>query len=278
MRSPPRPGRPSPRPANPPSWRRSAIGSIALFRLDAADGAAAQQIAHWLHELLAQGQVESLEFLGDRPGRVPWNLLLERSEWDAGVGWDAFWGTGTTWRPGGAPTRCAAARRWWSRRHCWRRMRRSSATWPAPRSRLEAWQGERLIVDVADQLANQLHRRTPDVLIVAARIEGDALRLGADRVTPAQLQTWIAEADEGNPNPIIFLAAARSSDRAVNWESWLTAASASLDGLVTTIVPLAEEDAITAALAAAERFVQNRRPLGAAAADVRAASGPSARR
>jgi WD40 repeat protein len=240
----------------------------ALFRLDAADGSDAQAIGRWLLDLNAKGQLESLEFVGDRPGRVPWNVLHDGAP--AG-GAQGFWGTRFNLAAGRrtnplrftaplvTPTALLAAD-----------AALLDALSAPERAQLEGWRDERLIMATADEFAGQLRQRTPDVLVLLARVEDGALRLGGQRVTPAQLRAWIGEARDGNPNPPIFVGGAGSPDQAASWECWLAAAAADLDGLVTNIVPLTPAAATGLAVAAAERFVQNRRPIAAALADVRA--------
>ncbi len=223
----------------------------ALFRLDAPDGADAQAIARWLGELHGQSQVESVEFLGDIPGRVPWNLLHSSG---TAASWDSFWG---------AQFNLAAGRRTNPLRITPPFVKPAALLAAdavlldqvsgADRARLDTWADERLIVGAADQLAGQLRQRTPDVLVLLARVADGALRIGDQRVTPDQIRAWIGEARDGNPNPLIFLGAAGGPEQAPAWASWLTAATAELDGLVTNIVPLAPAAAIAAAVAPAER-------------------------
>jgi WD40 repeat protein len=240
-----------------------------LFRLDVVDGQDAQEIARWLQ---GQGQAETLEFLGDSAGRVPWNLLVDTAP--TGGAAPGYWGERFN---------LAAGRRTNPLRFAPALIKPATllaldagllAELPAgERSRLESWPGDRLILDSPDQLASHLRHGTPDVLVLLGRVADDSLRVGSQRFTPARLRAWIGEAREGNPNPLIFLGAAGTAEQAPTWESWLAGVTAHLDGVVTNIVPLSATAAVTVTVAAAERFLQGRRPLGAALADVRSAQG-----
>ncbi len=245
----------------------------AVFRVDAADGQAAQEIGRWLAGL--QAQIESLEFLTDAPGRIPFNLLLDAAPAAGGVArWEQFWGCRFNLAAGRRtnPLRFAAPLAAPSALLMADARLLDEATADV-RQRLESWTGERLIVDTAEQVAGQLRGRTPDVLVLLARVEGSALRLGGQPVAPADLRGWIGEAREGNPNPVVILGAIGGAGQGTAWEDWLAVATAELDGLVTNVVPLDAAGASAAVLAAAERFLQGRRPLGAALADARAALG-----
>jgi hypothetical protein len=161
----------------------------ALFRLDAPEGSDAQAINRWLIDLNANGQLESLEFAGDVPGRVPWNALHDGG---AATGWESFWGARCNLAAGRrtnplrsvpalvTPTALLAAD-----------AALLDAISGAERAQLERWRDERLVIGAADQLGSQLRQRTPDVLVLLARVEEGALRLGGQRVTPAQLREWI---------------------------------------------------------------------------------------
>lgn len=252
----------------------------AVFRLDAPDGGAAQNIARWLSEQQTQGRVDSLEFLSDTPGRIPWALLLDAAPQPGKeILWESFWGSRIN---------LAAGRRTNSLRFAGPFVQPTTLLAmeaglldqlsPEGRARLEAWGDERLVIDGADGLANQLRYRGPDLLVLLAPVDGGMLRLGTQRIAPAQLQQWIGEAREGNPNPVIFLGAAGTPEQASAWPAWLAAATGALDGLVTNEVPLAAEVLAQAALAFGERFVKGRQPLAAALADTRrelGASGPA---
>jgi WD40 repeat protein len=249
----------------------------ALFRLDAPDGQAAQDIGRWLLELHAKSEVESLEFVGDAPGRVPWNLLRDAAPADGTAGgWDAFWGCRFNLATGRRtnPLRLAAPLVQPASLLVVDAALLDQAT-AQDRARLESWADHRLIVNGADDLAAELRRRTPDVLLIVARVEDAALRIGTQLVTPEAVQGWIAEAREGNPDPVVFLGAVGDAEQAPDWERWLHAATAHLDGLVTNEVPLGIAEASAAVLAAAERFLHGRRPLGAALADARDSLGPA---
>src|SRR5262249_21963851 len=76
-----------------------------------------------------------------------------------------------------------------------------------------------------------------------------------------------------NPSPVIFLAATGVPEQTGAWPDWLSAATESLDGLVTNDVPLAANDAVTVLLAAGQRFIANHMPLGQVLADVRCSQG-----
>jgi WD40 repeat protein len=245
----------------------------ALFRLDAADGNDAQEIGRWLDGLRGQNQVESLEFLSDAPGRVPWNVLLDATP-QAAVPQESFWGCRYNLAAGRRtnPLRCAAP------------LVQPTALLATDaalldqlsaegRARLESWVGERLIIDEADALASQLRHRAPDVLVLLARVDDGALRIGSQRVTPAQLQKWIGDAREGNPSPVIFLGGVGTAEQLAAWPDWLAAASQTLDALVTNEVPLGPDEAAKTALAFAQRFLESRQPVAAAAAEARRSFG-----
>jgi WD40 repeat protein len=247
----------------------------AIFRAGVQGGQDAQEIARWLQEQLAQGRVDSIEFLGPAAGQIPWNLLLESPPAaGAGVSWESFWGSRLN---------IAAGRR--------TNPLRSEAPLVTPsvllaadagflaelsaeaRGRIEGWSGDRLVVEAADDLANHLRRETPDILVLLCRIETAAMRLGSQRVTPAQLRHWIGEAREGNPDPVVFIGGAGTTEQTPAWVCWLAAATAALDGLVTNEVPVGVDAATQAALAFTERFAGAHRPLAAALADIRRSLG-----
>ena len=179
----------------------------AIFRLDAGDGHGAPEIARWLLDLHAKGQVETLEFLGDAPTSIPWNVLYDAQP-SGDAPWESFWGGRFNLAAGKRtnPLRLTPP------------MVKPTAVLavdaaiveqvsPPLRSRLDAWGDNRLVIDQAEQLGSRLRSGTPDVLVLLAPVDDGALRIGGQRIMPAQLREWIGAAREGNPNPVIFIGA-----------------------------------------------------------------------
>jgi WD40 repeat protein len=245
----------------------------AAFRLDSPEGAAAQEIGHWLGEQLGHGRVEAIEFLTDSPGHIPWNVLRDTAPQAGGEDfWGLRFGLGAGRRTN--PLRFAPS------------LVNPAVLLAADVGVLDALPGElrgqfdqggedRLILDSPEPLASHLRRRTPDLLLLLARVDGDGLRIGSQRVTPAELREWIGESREGNPDPVVFVAGIGTPEQTAAWPGWLAAASAGLDGLVTNEVPLPPPEAARALSAFAERLTTGRGTLGAALTEARRGLAPA---
>lgn len=231
-----------------------------VIRADAVDRGPAAEVETWLRGRIDAGRVESLEFLSDEPGRIPWNLLCEQP---------ASAGRTTTW---GERFALTAGRRVNPLRQA--PFIEEPATLvaldpvladalsPTERDLLRSWQDAGNCVVSTEGLAARLREQTPDVLLVVARASAGAFHFGPQRVTPAELANRIAEHQAGSADPIVVIVGVGASEDVADWPALLGAVAGSLNGAVVNEVPLPGRDAMALGLDLVRRFTEDRLPLG----------------
>jgi WD40 repeat protein len=228
-----------------------------LFRLEADDGGSASAVHAWLAPLANGNQLDKLEFLCDKPGLIPWNVLNE----DGSPG--QFWGARFNLGVG-------------------RRVNtlRQSPILTAPMAVMAA------DIDLIDQLSDtqrpllnplrdagrlwhtgasledELKKRIPDILLLLVRFDQGRLRLGADAFTVSDLQAWMDEAKEGNPDPIVILMGCGDPREQTAWQDILSTATASFSGVIANEALLPPGHAFSVGHALAERLMEGKGSVG----------------
>lgn len=232
-----------------------------VVRADADDRGSAAAVEAWLRGLIDAGQIASLEFLTDEPGRIPWNLLCEQPA--GGEGRPATWGqrfaltTGRRVNPLRQtpfieePTTLVALD-----------PDVADALSQAEREMLQPWQDAGDCVVSPEGLAARLRQNTPDVLLIVARATAGALHFGPQCIAPAELAGLIAERRDGSADPLTFIVGVGAPDDTAGWQTLLSAAAGSLSGAVVNEVPLPGREAVSQGLGLVRRFVEDRQPLG----------------
>jgi WD40 repeat protein len=239
----------------------------AIFRHSASDPRA-QQIQTWLEGLRDRNDVASFDVLGDVPGRIPWNAVYDRAPDEKAL-------------RSGDP---AALRSIWGFQYVLAAGKRVNPlrvrcildsptillladagltdTLPAAQKNLLGdWAAahELTVLNSITDLRKKLLDEAPDILYVFATVDRGSLRLGDERITALQVRDLLAEAKEGNPDPIVFL---QVSGDVANWETWecfLGSAVNTLTGVVTFEVPVAPALANALGVEALSRFVKSER-------------------
>ena len=144
-----------------------------------------------------------------------------------------------------------------------------------PPAQQEAWKevaGTERCAGSADQLRSALAAHSPDLLCWVGGLENGSLVLGEERIAPAELRRMIDEAKEGNPEPLVFLQVAESS-QALSWPDFLGQASSTLPGLVTWEAPQAAMSAEASGRELLARLLVGGRPVGEVLRDLRGQQG-----
>ncbi len=233
----------------------------AVFRLDAGESGAAASVHPWLSDLARDSKIEEIEFLSDVPSLIPWNVLIDDAS--AGDPWPRFWGARFPLGAGRrvnilrqnlvqvSPTQMMAAD-----------LDLAEQLGDAQKPLLNPLREAGKLVHLCSSLIDELKNGAPDILLLLVRFEQGRLRLGADSFSIADLQAWLEAASDGNPDPIVILMG--SGERAAQpaWQTLLSAASATFNGLVAneTLLPASQAFAVGQALA--QRFVEGSHNLG----------------
>lgn len=233
-----------------------------VFRLDAGDPGSAAIVQRWLSDQAVAGKVETLEFLSDVPGLIPWNVLIEHVPGEGDV-WPLFFGARFRVAAGRRvniltqnpvqvkPTQVMAAD-----------LDLVDRLGETQRPLLNPLREAAKLVHGIGSLADELKLQAPDVLSLLVRFEKGQLRLGADVFTLADLQTWLDESREGNPDPIILLMGCGDATEQPAWQALLNAASTTFSGVVANEALLPAAKAFAVGQAIAQRFIDGPRPLG----------------
>jgi WD40 repeat protein len=224
-----------------------------LFRLDAADAGSAAGVHAWLAPLASGNQIDKLELLSDSPGLIPWNVLNE----DGNA--QQFWGARFSL---GAGRRVNALRQ------------NPILTNPMPvmaadvdlidpqRPLLNPLRDAGRLWHTTASLEDELKKRIPDILLLLVRFDQGQLRLGVDSFTIGDLQAWLDEAKEGNPDPIVILMGCGDPREQTAWQGLLAAATATFSGLIANETPLPPAQAFGVGYAVAQRLMEGKNDLG----------------
>jgi WD40 repeat protein len=227
-----------------------------LFRLNAGDPGPAAVVHAWLAPLASGNQIDRLEFLSDSPGLVPWNTL---NEGNAPPFWGARFSLGAARRVNALRQNPILAnplpvmagdvdlidRISDTQRPLLNPLREAGRLWHNPAS-----------------LAEELKKRIPDILLLLVRFDQGQLRLGADAFTIGDLQAWLDEAKEGNPDPIVVLMGCGDPRELPAWQALLTAATATFSGLIANETLLPPAQAFGVGYAVAQRLMEGKGTLG----------------
>ena len=223
-----------------------------IFRARESDSLEARRIHQWLHDLHEQKSIDSLEIVSDIPGRIPWNVVCEQAPEET-PNLDAFWGvrypltTGRRVNPLRLDPIFAEqdvllvldpllpAQQQEDPSSRWNRWRPLAVLDPLlPAQQQEAWKKSVLTAQFAcsaAQLREALTKRCPDLICWVGDFQNGSLVLGEERITLAELRRLIDEAKEGNPEPLVFLHVADSSEVA-SWTDFLGQAALTFPGLM----------------------------------------------
>jgi WD40 repeat protein len=225
----------------------------AVFRQDSSDYGSAEAVRTWLAKAIATDTVEKLEFLSDSPGLIPFNLLLD--EISAGKEKPRFWGTRFNL---GAGRRINALRQNPTQinptQFCAADLDLTAAD-PLLRD-------ASALVHTTAALVDGLAKGAPDVFLLMVRFANGRLRLGADSFTVADLHAWLAAPQDGNPDPLVIVAASGESADQVVWQKTLADASAAFSGLVANETLLPGTKAFEVGRAIAQRFAEGKQNIG----------------
>ncbi len=226
----------------------------AVFRLDQGDAAAAHAVETWLRHRVQSNGVEGIEFLSDAPGRIPFSLLTEESGRDANAQhWGARFRLGEGRRVNALranpsflnPTVCYVV----------------DAELNEPQAWAEQCMAGKVLGDVS-ALGSELARHVPDVLLLVARVTSGQLHLGAESFSIGDLLTWLDEAKEGTPDPLVILMGVGEPTEQSAWLSLLDDASASFSGLVANESLLPAAQLLPLGHQIAEQFCAGQKDLG----------------
>lgn len=228
----------------------------AVFRRGGIDSSSAQAVEAWLRPLAQTGAIESLEFLSDTPGRIPWPVLAE--EPTSGC-WGARFPVGASRRVNvlrGTPVQNNPTLRCFIDAEL------------LPELTAEQQEAINRLLET-DQLCHTLpvfrediQKRSPDVLLVLARAEKGRLRVGTETLSISDLRAAVSDAQEGNPEPVILLMGAGEAADAADWRAVVEAASAAFGGLIANEIPLSAPAALAVGLPLAQRFAAGEKNLG----------------
>ncbi len=234
----------------------------ALFRLDSADASSASAVQTWLAKLVRENAVEQLQFLSDRPGLIPWNLLCDDVP-STGDLWSRFWGVRFNL---GAGRRVKAL---WanptltlSTRLCAADLRLMGQLDPAQHEQAISMREGNQLIHTITSLEDELKNRGPDVLLLLLPWAEGQLWLGSDALDLGELRGWLDEAKEGNPEPIVILMAAGAAEGQASWLRMLEEASARFGGLIANESLLPAPQAFKVGSALAQRLAEGKNNLG----------------
>lgn len=222
---------------HPDAGELAAVGAE-LFRLlfsSEGESSSAPGVLRWWRELAGSGRIETLEIPGNRPGRIPWNLVNEEGKPDG------FWGLRFAL---GVGRRVDPLR---------------TFPWLEGNKPILAWAGREIAG--TDQQADSLRRRAqalgvsltdseealleelggglaPDVLALLGRLTGGKLLLGGRPLSFRRLAQQLAENDVGPALPLTLVLAVGAADQADAWTHQLHSLAAALAGAAVCEVPL----------------------------------------
>ena len=231
-----------------------------LYRALFPDRAAIVQ--RWLTDQATPGKIDTLEFPSDAPGLIPWNILIEQVP-DRGDVWPQFFGSRFRMAAGRRvnilaqnpvqvqPVQVMAAD-----------LDLIDQLTEAQRPLLNPQREANSLVHGVSTLADGLKAQAPDVLSLLVRFAKGQLWLGNDGFTLTDLQAWLDEPREGNPDPILLLMACGDPAEQVAWQAFLGSATAHFSGVVAneTLMPAAKVFGVGQAIA--QRFVEGPKTLG----------------
>ena len=232
--------------------------------------ASAAAIQTWLRDLARANRIEKLEILSDTPGLVPWNIVCE----DAAAG---FWGTrfnlGVGRRVNALRLNLAIVNPMPFAAADLELIEQLTAT---QKALLNPLRDAGKLAHSLEALTDELRRQSPDVLMLLARFEDGRLRLGADVLDLAEVQTAIEEARDGNPDPIVILMGCGTAGQQTAWQTLIAKATATFAGLVANDAILSAASAFEVGQAIAQRFVQGPASLGEVLRSLRQEGAPAA--
>ncbi|MCI0684480.1 MAG: hypothetical protein L0Y71_20400 [Gemmataceae bacterium] len=262
-----------------------------LFQLDGPPSPAAGAVHDWWQELRRRDAVQSFEIASDVPGRVPWNAVydqpVEAGAFGAGPGspaWQRFWGfqfalgVGRRVNPLRAfpyldqPALLVALDTVLETRLAGEQ-----------RQQLEQLVAERggELVRSLDELLQRLRQSAPDVLAVISRIDRGDIVLGDRAGSLRELRQALADAEAGNPQPVVLLLGSPKDFRSPedfgtltgSWECFLASATSELSSVVAPEVPGPAASNVAAGLAWLAKFLSAEADAGAALQQARQAGG-----
>lgn len=211
----------------------------ALFRSDAIERGSAAAVEAWVKNQDQADAIERIEFVSDQPGLIPWNVVSSPGASD-GDAWKRCWGCRFSM---GVGRRVNALRQ------------NSSIVLgsqlfiadldlveelpPSEKQLVTPFRDSNRLVHTVTSVEEELRKGGPDLLLVFANFENGRLRLGSETFTLADLQTWLDDSDEGNPDPFVVLMATGPAEAQGEWQAFLSNASATFNGLIAneTLVP-----------------------------------------
>ena len=240
-----------------------------LFSLDQTQPAAGA-VHGWWQELLAKNAPATLEIVSDRPGCVPWNLVYDQAPDEgalrAGPGspaWQHFWGFRFA---------LGVGRRVHPHRvfPYFEKPALLVALDPilagqlpgALRAQLDELGGD--FVDSLDALTDRLRQQAPDVLAIVSRIERGQIVLGDRSGSVRELRQALADAEAGNPQPLVLLLGSGAPEDAAGWECFLGSATSELSSVLAPEVPCTSAVNVRAGVAWLKSFLSAGADAGAA--------------
>jgi len=226
-----------------------------VFRMDADDQGSAPAVQAWLTGLINSGSVEKIEFLSDRPGLIPWNVLVD----DPASG---LWGRRFS---------LAAGRRVNTLRQNPAEENPMQLFAADPqlveqlgedqRALFKALADDRPVASASD-LEARISDLAPDILLVLVRLENGQMWLGRDTFSVADLERWMGAPKDGNPDPLILLLGCGDLSERAAWHALLAEATAAFSGVIAAETLLSAPEAFAVGHAIARRFVEGTHNLG----------------
>lgn len=262
-----------------------------LFQFDGPPSPAAHAVHAWWQALRERDGIQSLEMVSDLPGRVPWNLIYEQSP-DANAlraganspAWRHFWGFKFALGVGRrvSPLRAFP---YFDKPALLVALDPSVETQlPADlRQQLDNFVRERggELVRSLDDLLGRVRQAAPDVLAIVSRIERGEFLLGDRAGQLRELRQALADAETGNPQPIVLLLGSNQDFRGLqdfgsltgSWECFLASATSELSSVVAPEVPGQPGSNVAAGLAWLAKFLSAEADVGGALQQTRQALG-----
>lgn len=238
----------------------------------------ARHIRNWLHDQHNQSHETGLEILSDLPGHVPWNLVYDQAP-EEGVARTAFWGFRLALGVGRRvnPLRVASVLESPSVMiavdpELLAHLPVEQTLWLSDLARSH----QSSLLESVEDLKGALTSRAPDVLWLLARVQGGRLAIGADTFGVDSLRDLLADATQGNPDPIVMLSAVGDALQLGSWRGILGVAAASLAGVITSEVPTPAAVAAGFGFETLNRFLTGGSSLGEVLRDMRVQFGYSA--
>jgi WD40 repeat protein len=248
----------------------------AVFRQDLSEQGSAAAVQTWLARLASSNAIERVEFLSDAPALIPWNVLLEEIPASGDVG-PRFWGARFNL---GAGRRVNALRQNPAQVKPTRRFAAdldlTQQLSPSQHSLLAELRESGRLVHSVTSVEDELKNRVPDVFSLLVRFERGHLRLSADSFSIDDLQRWIEEPKEGNPDPVVILMASGDAAEQSAWQALLGSATATFSGLVANETLLSPAKLFEVGHALEQRFVKGEQSLGEVLRGLRSEQGAAA--